>query len=82
MRSVTDAFYGCERLPRKPVLVIYSYCKDGVFTAVKKGCSVQNYVCERGTICHDRVYEKGYLFCLKWYIQRVRGWSLGQSLFV
>ena len=27
---------------RKPVLAIYSYCKDGVFTAVKKGCSVQN----------------------------------------
>ena len=27
---------------RKPVLAIYSYCKDGVFKAVKKGCSVQN----------------------------------------
>ena len=25
--------------------------------------------------------QKGYLFCLKWYIQRVKGWSLGQSLF-
>ena len=23
--------------------------------------------------------QKGYLFCLKWYIQRVRGWSLGQA---
>ena len=30
------------RETRKPVLAIYSYCKDGVFTAVKKGCSVQN----------------------------------------
>ena len=27
---------------RKPVLAIYSYCKDGVFTALKKGWSVQN----------------------------------------
>ena len=25
--------------------------------------------------------QKGYVFCLKWYIQRVKGWSLGQSLF-
>ena len=25
--------------------------------------------------------QKGYLFCLKWYIPRVKGWSLGQSLF-
>ena len=30
------------RETRKPVLAIYSYCKDGVFTALKKGCSVQN----------------------------------------
>ena len=51
MRSVTDAFYGCER-HENLFLVIYSYCKDGVFTAVKTGCSVQNKVCERGIICY------------------------------
>ena len=27
---------------KQAVLAIYSYCKDGVFTALKKGCSVQN----------------------------------------
>ena len=32
-------------------LVIYSYLKDGAFTAVKTGCSVPNLVCERGIIC-------------------------------
>ena len=32
-------------------LVIYSYLKDGAFTAVKTGWSVPNLVCERGIIC-------------------------------
>ena len=62
---------------RKPVLAIYSYCKHGVFKAVEKGCSVQ-----KGYHLSLKGIQKGYLFCLKWYIQRVTGWSLGRSLFV
>ena len=63
------------------VYVLPHYHKKTVnfIKEMRKRCSVLNLVFEKVTFLMEDI-EKGYLFCDKWYIKRVKDWKLGWSL--
>ena len=76
-RSVTDAFYGCERQENLFELFIHIVKIMVYLQQLKRDAAFKiRYV--KGVPFVTRGYTKGVPFLSK---QRVKGWSLGQSLF-
>ena len=68
-----------KKLRKLSGFVVYLYFKDSEFTAVKKdGKFCAKYV--KGVQFANRGYMKGVPFLSKMVYNRVRGWTLGQSL--
>ena len=68
-------FMAVKETGKRSGFVIYSYLKDSSFTAVKRDTKGEF---ERGASSIEGI-RNGYLF--KWYIKRVRGCTLGTSLY-
>ena len=58
-KGLTDAFYGCKNVKKNVLLLWILKYFITVQLHRSKGYKVLNYVCARGTICQQKVYERG-----------------------
>ena len=78
----SDEFDGFVKSRKRSIFVIASFLNDGSSTLVKRDANFyQSKVCERGTICQWKVYERGTFF-VKNGISKGKGLDLAADKFI
>ena len=74
LKALTGAFYRCDKDKKFSGLLIYSYLKDGAFTAFKRGA------CEKSTFVNKRCTKGVVPYLSKIVHNMVRGKTSLRSL--